>query len=82
VYTTAVCQTALRPHPDGGVAPILRIAGGDPANSLAAILSGQRAPEGSEPNAQSQMPPLVTHVVDTKGHALLEAWIGALPPCP
>jgi hypothetical protein len=26
------------------------------------------------------VPPIVTRLVDDKGHALLDAWIAALPP--
>jgi mono/diheme cytochrome c family protein len=82
-YKTGMCQTATtRLHPDGGTLPILRIAGGDPANSLVSILSGQRAPEGTEPNQNVQMPPLVTRMVDVQGHKLLTDWISALAPCP
>jgi hypothetical protein len=80
-YTTAVCVQATRPNPDGG-GPIMRIAGGDPNGSLISVLSGKRVPPGDEPNADSQMPPLVTRVVDTQGHAKLDAWITALPACP
>lgn len=82
VSTTMVCVQASRPNPDGGVAPIFRIAGGDPTNSLAAILSGERAPAGVNPGPDNQMPPLVTHMVDAKGHALLTDWIAAMPACP
>lgn len=80
VYTTAVCQQASRPDPDGGT--IMRIAGGAPTKSLVSILSGTRAPPGENPSSDVQMPPLVTRVVDAEGHAHLDAWITALPACP
>jgi hypothetical protein len=43
------------------------------------ILSGRRVPVGEEPNTDTQMPGLVTRVVDTQGHALLDTWITAIP---
>jgi hypothetical protein len=77
-YKTAVNVESMRANVDAGV-NYLRIAPQDPASSLASILSGRRVPAGEEPNAGVQMPPLVTRAVDTQGHALLDAWINALP---
>jgi hypothetical protein len=77
-YTTAVGIDSVR-QDDAGV-PYKRIAPGDPVHSLVSILSGRRAMGTEEPNAQIQMPPIVTRQVDTDGHALLDAWITALPP--
>jgi hypothetical protein len=81
VYTTGVCKQASRVNPDAGVAWTL-IAGQNPAESLVSVLSGSRAPEGTNPTVQTQMPPIVTHVVDTVGHQGLDDWINALPVCP
>jgi hypothetical protein len=78
-WTTTVGVDSLRQNVDAGV-PYKVIAPGDPTQSLASILSGRRATGAEEPNAQIQMPPIVTRQVDTTGHALLDAWIGALPP--
>jgi hypothetical protein len=61
-------------------ASYVRLTKGDPSNSLISILSGQRNPIGEDPTPAVQMPPLVTHVVDTQGHALLDVWITAIPP--
>lgn len=77
-WKTAVNINSTRTDIDAGV-PYKRIAKGDPAHSLASILSGRRATGTEEPNAIIQMPPLVTRQVDTTGHALLDAWIMALP---
>ena len=63
---------------DAGV-PYKVIAPGDPAHSLASILSGRRAVSPEEPNPMIQMPPLVTRQVDTAGHTLLDDWITVIP---
>lgn len=68
-------------HPDGGAA-LKRIAAGSPDTSSVAVLAGSRAPAGVVPNANQQMPPLVTHVVDPEGLAAVRAWITAVPSCP
>jgi hypothetical protein len=80
-WKTAVNVPSSRQDVDAGT-NYLRIAGGDPAHSLASILSGRRVTGADEPNPIIQMPPLVTRQVDTQGHALLDAWINALPPPP
>lgn len=80
-FATTVCKKSTRAI-DGGVGTYDYVAGGSPATSLISILSGRRAPEGTTPTADQQMPPLVTRAVDVEGHAALDAWIGALPPCP
>jgi hypothetical protein len=79
-YGTAVCVNSLRTDDAG--APYKRIAGGDAGASLVSILSGSRAPNGVDPSPLTQMPPLVSHAVDTVGHGKLDQWIAALPPCP
>lgn len=78
-YKTTVGVNSLRTDVDAGV-PYKRIAPGDPAHSLVSILSGRRAIAPVEANPIIQMPPLVSHVVDTQGHAALDAWISLLPP--
>jgi hypothetical protein len=78
-WKTAVNVMAVRIDDDAG-APYLRIKPNDAVHSLASILSGRRVTGAAEPTADVQMPPLVTRQVDTTGHALLDAWIGALPP--
>lgn len=80
-YATTVCKKSTRAI-DGGAGTYDYVAGGSPATSLVSILSGRRAPDGTTPTADQQMPPLVTRAVDTEGHAALDAWISALPPCP
>jgi hypothetical protein len=77
-YKSSVNATSMRDNTDAG-APYKRIVAKDPSASLVSILSGRRAPPGTDPDAQNQMPPLVSHQVDTAGHALLDAWINALP---
>ena len=77
-WTTAVNIDSTRSNVDAGV-PYKRIVKGDAAHSLVSILSGRRATGTEEPNAIIQMPPLVTRQVDTAGHALLDAWITAIP---
>jgi hypothetical protein len=77
-WTTAVDITSSRQNVDAG-APYVRIVRGNPASSLVSILSGRRVTGTDEPNPIVQMPPVVTRVVDTQGHALLDGWIAALP---
>lgn len=76
-YKTAVNQVSNKQNVDAGV-PWVRIVPGDVAASLVADISGRRVPVGTPPD-QSQMPPLVTRVVDTQGHKLLTDWIAAIP---
>lgn len=78
-FTTGVCKDSERDSPSGG--KYLYIAGGDPTQSLAAILLGSRATPGME-GIVNQMPPLATHVVDEAGQKLVNDWISALTPCP
>ena len=77
-YKTAVNVMSSRANVDAGT-NYVRIVPGDPSSSLASILSGRRVPIGQDPNVAIQMPPLVTRQVDVAGHALLDAWISALP---
>jgi hypothetical protein len=80
-YTTGVCKCAARVNPDAGTAWWTIKAASTP-ESLASVLSGKRAIAPEQPTVQTQMPPLITHVVDTVGHQELDDWINALPACP
>jgi len=78
-YTSAVRVTSLRQDLDAG-APFVRIVPGDPGASLVAILSGRRVAATADPDPNVQMPPVVTRLPDTTGHAALTEWIAAIPP--
>jgi hypothetical protein len=78
-YTTTVDRQTSTDIPDGGGAQFQVIKRGDPSSSLASYLSGRRVAPGDVPNVKQQMPPIVTRLVDTKGHQLLDDWITALP---
>jgi hypothetical protein len=77
-FTTTVDHPTSIDIPDGGGATYYRIKRGDPGASLVSYLSGRRVDAQSQPN-QSQMPPIVTRLVDVNGHALLDDWITAMP---
>ncbi|MDB4933922.1 MAG: hypothetical protein JWP87_894 [Labilithrix sp.] len=77
-YKTAVGVVSSRQDVDAGTSYV-RIVKNDPSASLVSILSGRRVVPPDEPNAVVQMPPVVTRVVDAQGHALLDAWITAMP---
>lgn len=77
-YKTTVNVQSTRANFDAGV-NYVRIVPQDPASSLTSILSGRRAIAPESPNSEIQMPPLVTRTPDVQGHALLDAWINALP---
>jgi hypothetical protein len=79
-YTSTVGHATTFAIPDAGGATFLVIKAGDPASSLVSYLSGRRVPATGTPNEKEQMPPIVTRIVDTDGHAALDAWIAALPP--
>lgn len=79
-YASTVGHTTTVEIPDGGGATFSVIKAGDPSASLVSYLSGRRVGAGGNPNPKEQMPPIVTRLVDTKGHALLDTWIGALAP--
>ena len=79
-YTTTVGKTTTFEIPDGGGATFLIIKASDPTASRASYLSGRRVAANGNPNEKDQMPPIVTRLVDTNGHALLDTWIAALPP--
>jgi hypothetical protein len=82
-YTKAVCvKSPDRQIPDGGGVFWTYINGTSPGTSLVSVLSNQRAVEPDFPTTANQMPPIITHRADTAGHALLDAWITALPACP
>lgn len=53
-----------------------RIAPGSPSTSAISYFISRR--DGSDPDGQ--MPPIVSHVVDTTNVAAIQAWIAALPP--
>lgn len=77
-FTTAVDKPSNVDIPDGGGTLFQIIKRGDPSSSLASWLSGRRVPPDQIPNVKQQMPPIVTRVVDAKGHQLLDDWITAL----
>ena len=79
-YTTTVGKPTTVDIPDGGGATFFVVKAGDPSASRISYLSGRRVSATGNPNEKEQMPPIVTRLVDTKGHALLDAWITALPP--
>jgi hypothetical protein len=79
VYVTGVCKPSERDNGLGG--KYLYIAGGSPSTSIADILLSSRADAGSE-SIVSQMPPIVTHMVDVVGKKKVDDWISALPVCP
>ena len=79
-YQTGYCKPSEREDPNTG-AFYAFIAGAAPTSSIASILAHARAAPGQE-SIVTQMPPLVTHMPDTAGVALLDAWIAALPACP
>jgi hypothetical protein len=68
--TTIKVPSSYQPF-DGEV--LSRITPGDPSRSTVALRSQTRVPT-------VQMPPILTHEVDTAGQAALNAWILALPP--
>ncbi|MBX3188379.1 MAG: hypothetical protein KF819_15285 [Labilithrix sp.] len=76
-YTTAVNVDSNKQDDDAG-APYVRIVPGDPTASFVSIVSGRRVPAGMDPNT-TQMPPIVTRVVDTAGHQQLDDWISVIP---
>jgi hypothetical protein len=79
-FTTTVGKATTLDIPDGGGAMFYVIKGGDPSASRVSYLSGRRVSATGNPNEKEQMPPIVTRLVDALGHALLDAWITALPP--
>jgi hypothetical protein len=79
-YTSTVGHATTVPIPDGGGANFDVIKAGAPSASLASFLSGQRVGPTANPNEKEQMPPIVSRLVDVKGHAAFDAWITALPP--
>jgi hypothetical protein len=79
-FATTVGKSTMTDIPDGGGATFSIIKAGDPSASLVSSLSGRRVGATGSPNEKEQMPPIVTRLVDANGHALLDAWIGALPP--
>ncbi len=78
-FTTTVDRMSNVEIPDGGGALFSMIKRGDPSSSLVSYLSGRRVAADEVPNEKQQMPPIVTRLVDTAGHQLLDGWITALP---
>jgi hypothetical protein len=78
-WTTTYKLVSDRTNPDGG-AQYMLLQPGDPSTSLISVLSGERVPDGQKPSEKTQMPPEVSHLVDTVGHQKLDDWISALPP--
>jgi len=83
LWKQGYCQGSSRSTSDGGTdaGNYYLIKGGAPNDSLMAVLSNQRAEPGME-TSSNQMPPLVSHAVDTQGLKLFTDWVSALPPCP
>lgn len=79
-FTTTVGRVTTVDIPDGGGATFFVIKASDPSASRVSYLSGRRVSATGSPNEKAQMPPIVTRLVDAKGHALLDDWITALPP--
>jgi hypothetical protein len=79
--TTGLCKPSTRVVPDAGTTTYSYFVGADADASLVAMLVGRRVDAGQTPNQDVQMPPLVSRKVDADGHALLRAWIDALPAC-
>lgn len=77
-YKTAVNVVSTKTDDDAGV-NYLRIVPGDPGQSYVAIISGRRVAVNEAPNP-TQMPPVVTRIVDTTGHKALTDWITVIPP--
>ena len=74
-YTTAVGKPAIQ-LPNG--MPAERIDPGHADESLVSILAGTRCVDAGV--GCIQMPPIVSHIPDDAGLALVNAWINALPP--
>jgi len=77
-YKTAVNVVSTKTDDDAGV-NYVRIVPGDPSQSYVAIISGRRVAVTEAPNP-TQMPPVVTRIVDTTGHKALTDWITVIPP--
>lgn len=81
-YTTGYCKPSERVDPNTGQFHAYLNGGTNAATtSLASILAHARATPGQE-SVLNQMPPVATHMPDTAGVALLDAWLVALPVCP
>jgi hypothetical protein len=74
-YTRAVGVAAIE-MPNG--MPVERIDPGHAGESLVSILAGTRCNDAGV--GCIQMPPIVSHIPDDAGLALVNAWINALPP--
>lgn len=73
-FRTAVnVASNFQPFPDAG---FLRIKARDIARSAIPFRVGTRDDQGQG----FQMPPLATHLIDTQGLQMIEAWVNALPP--
>jgi hypothetical protein len=80
-YTTGYCKDSERVDPVAGQFYKYLNGGASAATtSLASVLAHARATPGQE-SIINQMPPVVTHMPDTNGVALLDAWVTALEIC-
>lgn len=73
--------TSSKVNPDGGT-PLVRLAPGSPDTSAVYVLSASRSAEGKTPNANEQMPPMLSHLVDPEGTGAVRDWIAANTKCP
>jgi mono/diheme cytochrome c family protein len=78
-WTTTVNQLSDIALPAVGTGNYVFIKPGSPTLSLVSVDSGRRVPPDQTPSDRSQMPPLVSRLVDTVGHQKLDDWISALP---
>ena len=79
-WTTTVDQQSDIALPsDAGPGNYVRIKRGSPAASLISVLAHARVPADGTPSDKTQMPPLVSRIVDPVGLQKLDDWITALP---
>jgi hypothetical protein len=74
-YALTVCKNSNQPEVAPFTGTFKYVRSGLPTRSWVSIISGQRTPAAS-----TQMPPIITHAVDTVGHKLLDDWITSLTP--
>lgn len=80
-WTTTVDQQSDHALPsDAGPGNYVFIKKGSPLLSLVSVLSHARVPADQTPSDKTQMPPLVSRLVDPVGVQKLDDWISALPP--
>ncbi len=79
-WTTTVDQQSDIALPsDAGPGNYVFIKRGSPTASLVSVLSHRRVPADQTPSDKTQMPPLVSRIIDPAGLQKLDDWIGALP---